>query len=369
MSRNHDAARPAPGARARARDLGLRLGLLPTGPLNAITDVAGVRVGHATVRHGQPPGGPGLGPARTGVSAIWPGEGIGQVGYPAGMHVLNGFGELTGAEVVREIGGIATPIVLTNTLGVGVAYDAVARYLIDRFPALMSAGDLVTPVVGECNDAYLNDAIGLHVRAEHVWAALDQAAGGPVAEGDVGAGTGMACFSFKGGIGTASRRLPASLGGHTVGALALANFGNRAYLTIGGTAVGQACPDPRWQGQAFPPDPGSCILVLATDAPLSALQLRRLAGRGPLGLARLGSYGSNGSGEIALAFSTGYTVPFGGRSLAVELVSDWAIDPLFAAAVEATEEAVVNCLCQAHTTTGLRGRTVEAMPLDWIAAG
>jgi D-aminopeptidase len=153
-----------------------------------------------------------------------------------------------------------------------------------------------------------------------------------------------------------------------VGALVLANFGNRAYLTIGGRAVGQAYPHPRWQGEAFPPDPGSCIVILATDAPLSGLQLRRLAGRAALGLARLGSYGSNGSGEITLAFSTGYTIPFGGPSLAVELVSDWVIDPVFAAAVEATEEAVVNCLCQAHTTTGLFGRTVEAMPLDWIGA-
>jgi D-aminopeptidase len=353
--------------RGRARDLGLKLGLLEPGPLNAITDVAGVRVGHSTVIHGDLPGGFGQGPARTGVTAIWPSDHLERGGVPAGKHILNGMGEVTGLEEIHEVGHILTPIVLTNTLSVGLAYDAVARYLIERNPQLMADGAVLVPVVGECNDGYLNDAHGMHVHRAHVYEALDSATSGPVAEGCVGSGTGMVCFGFKGGIGTSSRQLPANLGGYTIGALTMTNFGRRPWLTIGGVPVGQLYPDPRYEGQPFmPPEKGSCIVVIATDAPLSIGQLNRVAQRAGMGLARVGSYAGNGSGDIIVSFSTAYDLPHEDRSYTVELVNDPAIDPIFAATIEATEEAIVNSLCMAETTTGLLGRTVEAMPLDWI---
>lgn len=353
--------------RGRARDLGLKLGLLDPGPLNAITDVAGVRVGHSTVMHGDPPGGFGQGPARTGVTAIWPSDHLERGAVPAGKHILNGMGEVTGLEEIHEVGHILTPIVLTNTLSVGLAYDAVARYLIERNPTLMDGGAVLVPVIGECNDGYLNDAHGMHVHTDHVVEALDTAAGGSVTEGCVGSGTGMVCFGFKGGIGTSSRKLPESLGGYTIGALTMTNFGRRPWLNIGGVPVGQRYPDPRYEGRPFMlAESGSCIVVIATDAPLTSWQLSRVAQRGGMGLARVGSYAGNGSGDILLAFSTAYDLPHDGRTYAVELVNDAAIDPIFAATIEATEEAIVNSLCMAETTTGLFGRTVEAMPLDWI---
>lgn len=355
--------------RGRARDLGLKLGLLEPGPLNAITDVAGVRVGHSTVIHGDVPGGFGQGPARTGVTAIWPSDHLERGGVPAGKHILNGTGEVTSLEEIHELGRIGTPIVLTNTLSVGLAYDAVARYLIERNPALMAGGAVLVPVVGECNDGHLNDAHGMHVRAEHVYEALDSATSGPVAEGCVGSGTGMVCFGFKGGIGTSSRKLPEHLGGYTVGVLTMTNFGRRPFLTIGGEPIGQRYPDPSYEGQPFmPAEKGSCIVIIATDAPLTSWQLSRVAQRGGMGLARVGSYAGNGSGDILVAFSTAYDLPNEDRTYSVELVNDAAIDPIFAATIEATEEAIVNSLCMAETTTGLLGRTVEAMPLDWIAS-
>lgn len=354
--------------RGRTRELGLKLGLLDPGPLNAITDVAGIRVGHCTVVHGDTPGGFGNGPARTGVTAIWPGDGLLRGGVPAGKHLLNGTGEMTGLEEVHELGHILTPIVLTNTLGVGLAYDATARYMIERYPELLKGGQVLIPVVGECNDGYLNDAHGMHVEREHVYVALDAMSDGPVAEGCVGSGTGMTCFGFKGGIGTSSRKLSAELGGYTVGVLAMTNFGERSFLNVAGVPVGQRYPHAGTSGAPFDdPDDGSCIVVIATDAPLTSWQLSRVAQRGGLGLARVGSYSGNGSGDILLAFSTAYALPESGSSYTVTLVSDSAIDPIFAAAVEATEEAIVNSLCMAETTTGLLGRTVEAMPLDWIA--
>jgi D-aminopeptidase len=354
--------------RGRARELGLHLGLLDPGPLNAITDVTGVRVGHCTVVHGDPPGGFGKGPARTGVTAIWPGDGILRGSVPAGKHLLNGTGEMTGLEEVHELGAIQTPIVLTNTMSVGLAYDATARYMIERYPEKLAGGQVLIPVAAECNDGHLNDAHGMHVKHEHVYAALDAMSDGPVAEGCVGSGTGMICFGFKGGIGTSSRKLSAEFGGYTIGVLVMTNFGERPFLNIAGTPVGQRYPHPGTSGAPFDdPDDGSCIVVIATDAPLTSWQLSRVAQRGGLGLARVGSFSGNGSGDIILAFSTAYALPESAPSYTVTLVSDAGIDPIFAAAVEATEEAIVNSLCMAETTTGLLGRTVEAVPLDWIA--
>jgi D-aminopeptidase len=358
--------------RARARDLGLKLGLMSPGPLNAITDVAGVRIGHCTVIEGDPPGGYGRGPARTGATAIWPGDHLERGGFPAGKHILNGTGEVTSLEEIHELGRMLTPIVLTNTMSVGIAYDAVCRYLIEHEPARMADGGVIIPVIGECNDGWLNDAHGMHLTREHVYEALRTASSGPVAEGCVGSGTGMICFGFKGGIGTSSRLLDPAQGGYTVGVLAMTNFGRRPWLTIGGYPVGQRYPMAPMRRQAVetPPeqDSGSCIVVIATDAPLTSRQLDRIAQRGGMGLARVGSYAGNGSGDIIVAFSTAYRLPEedAARTYPVELVNDGAIDPLFGAAIEATEEAIVNSLCMAETTTGLLGRTIEAMPLEWI---
>ncbi|MFL5762129.1 MAG: P1 family peptidase [Thermomicrobiales bacterium] len=351
--------------RPRARDLGISIGLLPPGPLNAITDVADVRVGHSTVIWGDPPGGPRQGPARTGVTAIWPGEDLFAGPVPAGYDILNGTGEVTGLQQIHELGLIDTPILLTSTLAVGMVAHATCAYLIENDSGLLQSGDVFIPIVGECNDADLNDAYGLHVKPEHVYEALSSATSGPVVEGCVGGGTGMICYEFKGGIGTSSRVLAAEDGGYTVGVLLMCNFGRRPRLAIAGKPVGQWLPleEPIRSGGADA-DPGSCIVVVATDAPLTNHQLNRIAKRAGLGLARTGSFASNGSGEIIISFSTGYRMPRAGLTYAVELVRDDAINSLFAATVEATEEAVINALCAATTTTGIGGHVVEAIPID-----
>jgi D-aminopeptidase len=351
--------------RPRARDLGIKIGLLPPGPLNAITDIAGVRVGHSTVVWGDPPGGHLKGPARTGVTAIWPGDKLFGNPIPAGYDILNGTGEVTALQQIHEQGLIDTPIMLTNTLAVGMVCHATCTYLIENNPEHLPTGDVFIPVVGECNDAHLNDAFGLHVKPEHVYEALSSATSGPVVEGCVGGGTGMICYEFKGGIGTSSRILPEENGGYTVGVLVMSNFGRRPRLTIAGKPVGQWLPveEPVYEGGADE-DPGSCIVVVGTDAPLTNHQLNRLAKRAGLGLGRTGSFASNGSGEIIVSFSTGYRFPGNGLTYTVELVRDDEINSLFAATVEATEEAVINSLCAATTTTGIHGNKVAAIDGD-----
>lgn len=350
--------------RVRARDLGLSFGYFDPGELNAITDVPGVRVGHETVWFGEPSDPRGAGPARTGVTAIWPVAQMGEGGIPAGCAIINGAGEMTGLEEAAELGRINTPIVLTNTMGVGMAYHATCSYLIDNDPQIVIDRDVRIPIIGECNDAYLNDVLGLHVKAGHVHAALESATSGPVAEGAVGAGTGMRCFQYKGGIGTSSRVLPEKFGGYTVGVLVLANYGLRRFLTMDGLPIG------RWlevsENRSMPADPGSCIVIVGTNAPLTSGQLNRVAKRAGLGLARTGSYAGNGSGEIVLSFSTAYGFPTEGSTYVVELLRDALIDPLFAATVEATEEAVMNALCMATTTVGVDGNVAEALPLDRV---
>jgi D-aminopeptidase len=347
-------------ARPRARDLGVAPGVFPPGPLNAITDVAGVRVGQVTVVEGDA--------VRTGVTAILPhGGNLFQDKVASGVFVGNAFGKLAGSTQVEELGTIETPIVLTTTLGVGTAVEAVVALTLD----LEGNADVrsVNAVVGETNDGGLNDGRGRHVTRDHVLAAIRGATGGPVAEGSVGAGTGTVCFGWKGGIGTSSRVVPAAYGGFTVGVLVQTNFGG--VLTIDGVPVG------RELGRyAFGPQPGagrgdgSCMIVAATDAPLDARDLRRLAARAVFALARTGSSYSNGSGDYAIAFSTspearsrhGETAP---RSRA--LLPAEAVSPLFEAVLEATEEAVYNSLFRATTVSG-RGTTVEAIPLDRVRA-
>ncbi len=357
--------------RPRARELGIALGTLATGPLNAITDVSGVRVGHATVRRGDGPLVRGVGPVRTGVTAIMPhGDDLFAWKVPAAAEVFNGFGKTIGLVQVAELGQLETPILLTNTLSVGRVADALVGWMIGRHPAIGVTTGTVNPVVAECNDGYLNDIGGRHLGEAEVRAALDSAVAGPVPEGNLGAGTGMSAFGFAGGIGTASRRVVADGVNWLVGALVLANFGRRADLTIAGVPVGRALAHP-----AAPPPPGtagaggaggdvdrergSVIIVLATDAPLDARQLGRLARRVPLGLARTGSYGGHGSGDLAIAFSTADRIPhYSGpptRGVTVLDEQHAILDDLFRAVVEATEESVINALCAAHpvaTTTG-----------------
>ncbi len=319
-------------SRSRARDLGIAPGIYKPGPLNAITEVAGVRVGHVTLIEGEN--------VRTGVTAILPHSGnIFREKVPAAIVVGNGFGKLVGSTQVEELGVLETPIVLTNTLAVWTAAEALADYVL----ALLGNEDVrsVNPVVGETNDGTLNDIRGHHVRKEHVLEALRKARGGPVEEGAVGAGTGTIAFGWKGGIGTSSR-LAAT---HTLGALVQTNYGGR--LTVDGVPVGRA-------GMPIPQD-GSCMMVLATDAPLDARQLKRLARRALFGLALTGSSGGHGSGDYVIAFSTARDKP---------PLADDSLSPLFQAAIEATEEAIYNSLLKATTMRGLDGRKVEALPVD-----
>ena len=365
----------------RARDLGIVIGEGTPGPLNGITDVAGVRVGHATLISGEGPLVVGKGPVRTGATVIVTHDGdVWAEPLFAGAATLNGNGEVTGLEWVRESGLLTGPIGITNTNDVGKVRDA----LISSAAASHDPGAVywVLPVAGETYDGQLNDIAGRHVQAEHVAAALEAASGGAVAEGNVGGGTGMICHEFKGGIGTASRRLPAALGGWTVGVLVQANYGRRGLLRIDGVAVGEEVPVSEvpspWgqQRQGISaaeraPGAGSIVGIVATDAPLLPHQCARIARRAPLGVARTGGLGSTSSGDIFLAFATGNRgmppteqEPDGERVLSVRGLTDRALDPLFEATVEATEEAIVNALVAADTMTGRDGITAHRLPHD-----
>ena len=346
--------------RPRAREFGLVVGVLPTGPLNAITDVAGVKVGQVTLFEGKD--------VRTGVTAVLPhGGNIFQDKVPAGISVANGYGKLTGVTQVGELGTLETPIVLTNTLSIPTAADAVIDWTLGL--AGNERVESVNPVVGETNDGWLNDIRGRHVTKTHVLEAIRTASEGPVAEGAVGAGTGTTCFGYKGGIGTASRRLPESRGGFTVGVLVQTNFGG--VLIIHGVPF-----DKRDTGAGAavagmdPAGDGSCMIVVATDAPLVARNLERLAKRALLGIARTGGYYSNGSGDYAVAFSTAASVRVPHRSPSptrtATLLRDESVSPLFQAAAEAAEEAILNSLFKAVRTEGKDGHTAEALPLDRV---
>lgn len=346
--------------RPRLRELGVEPGIFPAGPKNAITDVAGVRVGHRTLVRGDS--------VRTGVTAILPhGGNLFQSKVPAAVYVGNGFGKAAGFLQVQELGNLETPIVLTNTLAVGTAMEAVAGWTLEQ-PGNQEVRS-VNAVVGETNDGFLNDIRGRHVTAADVRAAIAAASDGPVEEGSVGAGTGTVAFGWKGGIGTSSRVVPKSLGGWTVGALVQTNFGG--VLTIDGVPVGERLGQyPFKEDLEKERGDGSCMIVLATDAPLSSRNLERLAKRAVLGLARTGSFLSNGSGDFVIAFSTRNPVPFEtkDRVLAVEELHNDAISPLFLAAVEAVEEAVYNSLLKATGVTGHQGHTIPAIPVDEVRA-
>lgn len=344
----------------RLRDLGVTIGVLPVGHSNTLTDVPGVRVGHTTLIRGDN--------VRTGVTAIWPHEGnpLTERVY-AGISLLNGYGEMTTRSVIDEIGLLASPIVLTGTGSVGAALDATTRYLAREYPQ-QTRDEVPIPLVAECDDGFLHDHLTFAVARDDVWAALDTASTKPVVEGCVGAGTGMALFQFKGGIGSASRRLSTDAGEFTLGVLVQTNFGRRHRLTVAGVPVGQALTD------LMPENPtpeGSCIVVVATDAPLHAHTLKRVAKRAGLGLARTGSTAGDGSGEIILAFSTAQRLPLkapSGRHAITVLAEGGygtvGLNLLFEATVDATEEAVINALLAATTTTGRSGRVLHAAPHD-----
>jgi D-aminopeptidase len=349
-------------AKPRARALGVPFDGTP-GPLNAITDVAGVEVGHATIVRGDGPLVVGKGPVRTGVTAIWP---RGKVWQPvfAGWFAGNGFGEMTGAPWVVEGGVLGGPVMITGTYSVGAVRDAVNSWFQEVAKREIPWHQ---PVVGETSDAFLNDGLGQHVTRAHVFEALNSARGGVVPEGNVGGGTGMVAHGFKGGIGTASRRVGTNL----LGVLVQANYGTREQLTIAGVPVGREIAGAERMRGARPPADrdGSIIVVVATDAPLLPHQLERLARRVPMGIARLGSVASNGSGDIFIAFSTGNTGAAAETGVTpLAWLPNGDLTPFFEATIQATEEAIVNALVAAETMVGINGNTVPALPTDQLRA-
>src|SRR5512134_607590 len=361
---------PTPEPRVRARDLGIPLGRYRTGKWNAITDVAGVKVGHSTIVRGA--AGPlrvGKGPVRTGVTAILPNPAnVFQERVVGGGFILNGAGEVSGMTQLLEWGLLETPIFLTNTLSVGAVSDAAVKWMVERFPGIGDEHDVIIPIVGECDDSWLNDIAGRHVRDEHVYEALRTASDGPVAEGNVGGGTGMITCDFKAGIGTSSRRLAEALGGYTVGVLLMSNFGVMRQLRVGGLPVGEVLEARYRAAPRRQRSYGSIIAVIATDAPLSTHQLNRIAKRAALGIGRVGSTAMHGSGEIVLAFSTANQVPRETRKMVyrMKILLDQRLDPLYEATIDATEEAILNALCMARDMDGANGNVCAALPLGEV---
>jgi D-aminopeptidase len=350
-----------PQTKQRARDLGIPFEGTP-GRLNSITDVAGVEVGMTTLISGEGKLVVGKGPVRTGVTAVLPRGKDSADQVFAGWFTLNGNGEMTGTTWVEESGFLEGPVMITNTHSVGVVRDAVIAWQMRRQGKTFQPWSL--PVVAETWDGFLNDINGFHVRPEHVVHALDGARSGEVAEGNVGGGTGMVAHQFKGGTGTASRKLDAAGGGYTVGVLVQANYGTRSGLTIAGVPVGKEIAD-LMPKEGAPADTGSIIVVIATDAPLLPHQLKRLARRASLGIAKNGGIGGNSSGDIFIAFSTAN--PGAGKdagAVGLQMLSNGRINPLFAATVQATEEAIINAMVAAETMTGVNGNTVYAIPHD-----
>jgi D-aminopeptidase len=371
MFGNSSVAQEKKTAKPRARDLGVPFDGTP-GPLNAITDVAGVTVGHITLISGEGKLVVGKGPVRTGVTAVFPrGKDSSDAGVFAGWWSLNGNGEMTGTTWVEESGFLIGPVMITNTHSVGVVRDAVIQWTVAHGKAGPSDDWWSLPVVAETWDGWLNDINGFHVTPEHAFHALDTAHGGPVEEGAVGGGTGMICNGFKGGIGTSSRKLSAKEGGYTIGVLVQCNYGSRQNFRVAGMPVGREIPseDP----YAFAPDDiterGSIIVIVATDAPLLPHQLKRLARRVSLGLGRDGSISGNGSGDIFIAFSTSNQGAAAvDHVVDLKMVPNDLMNPIFAATVEATEESVINAMVAATSMTGIDNHHVTALPHDQLRA-
>jgi D-aminopeptidase len=356
-------ATTATGNRCRLRDLDVRLGGYPTGPNNAITD-AGVLVGHTTLIEGEGALIPGKGPVRTGVTVVIPHRGdIWNQRPSAGHFVLNGNGSMTGLDWIKESGLLEGPIALTNTHSVGDVYSGLIRWMQNKYPNIGTEEDTYLPIVGECDDSPLNDIRGMHVKSAHVISALDGASAGPVPEGSVGAGTGMTCYEFKGGIGTSSRVVKIGDKEFTVGVLVNCNHGGRDQLKILGAPIGQHLEEEL----ATKHVEGSITIIVATDAPLSSRQLDRVAKRAAMGLALTGATANHASGDFVVAFSNGRLVPrTSGDTLTLPELSDDNITEFFVATVEATEEAVLNSLCAADTLAGRDGNVSPALPLDRV---
>lgn len=347
--------------RGRARDHDVVIGTLPTGKHNAITDVAGVRVGHFTLVHDDPTC------ARTGVTVILPNDDrIFHERVIGNAFVLNGAGELAGITQLHEWGLIETPIALTNTMSVGTCSRGVVDYMLARHTDIGDAADVVIPIVGECDDSWLNDVSAQHVRPEHVTRAIEWASSGAVAEGSVGAGTGMICCDLKSGIGTSSRVIAIGDEDFTLGAMVLSNFGLLEQLRIDGFPLGKHLAETGWVKDRRKSNYGSIICVVATDAPLTPHQLGRIAKRAALAVGRCGSTAYHGSGEIMMAFSTGNVVPRNPdvRRFSWDVLADHAIDPLYQATVDTVEESILNALFAADTMTGRYGRVVPGLPVD-----
>lgn len=343
----------------RARDLGIKIGVFETGELNAITDVKGVTIGHKTLIQGEN--------IRTGVTAIIPHQkNLYQYKVPAAIYIGNGFGKLTGYSQVKELGNIETPIILTNTLNVPVAAEALISYTLNQKENHEVRS--VNAVVGETNDGYLNDIRGRHLKEEDVFEAIENAKEGPVAEGNVGAGTGTVCFGFKGGIGTSSRKIPEALGGYTVGVLVQTNFGG--VLEINGVPVGQELKKFIYDNITLNNVDGSCMIVVITDAPLHSRNLERVAKRAMLGLAKTGGIASNGSGDYVIALSVNEhnikSLSLDSKLYQSTILKNEAMTPVFLATIEATEEAIINSLFAAETMKGRNKRVIESIPKERV---
>jgi D-aminopeptidase len=357
--------------RLRARALGIEIGRYQPGRYNAITDVPGVRVGHTTVIRGRGDLRVGRGPIRSGVTAILPStEDIFEHRLPASGFVLNGAGEVAGLTQLMEWGLLESPIMLTNTLSVGAVSEATWRLMLEQHPEMGTECDVAIPIVGECDDSWLNDAAGGHIKPRHVRDAIGSATSGSVTEGCVGAGTGMVTCDFAGGIGTSSRQLPRTEGGYTVGVLVLSNFGRMQDLRVDGLPIGEAlAADYATHIKRFR-SYGSIIAVVATNAPLLSNQLHQVCKRVALGIGRAGSSSAFESGEIVVGFSTANRVPRSSRKRVqrLEALIDRAINPVFQAAIEATEEAILNAVCMGDTTEGHSGHVAPGLPLNKVRA-
>ena len=348
----------------RARDIGLyHIWSISIGPKNSITDVNGVLVGHVTLIKGSGKLIPGHGPIRTGVTIILPHTGnIFREKLPAAIHVINGFTKAIGLIQVEELGFIESPIALTNTLNIGLVADGVIEYSIERNPDIGISTSTINPIVLECNDGYLNDIQGRHVKQHHVIEAIERASSN-VVEGSIGAGTGTIAFGFKGGIGTSSRKVDIGTETYMVGVLVQSNFGRKEDLTIAGVPIGKYLPKKGIETDMK----GSINIIIATNAPLTPRQLKRLAKRASNGLARVGNYTYNGSGEVVLAFSTAYRIPHDKtQKLSIDIIPDRYLNPLFRAVVEATEEAVLNSIFMAKTMDGRDNHIVNSIPINEV---
>lgn len=352
--------------RSRARDIGIRIGDLDTGSYNNITDVSGVKVGHVTLIEGSGELVVGKGPIRTGVTAILPHEGnVFQEKVKAAAHIINGFGKSIGIIQINELGTIETPILLTNTLNVGIVADALIEYMLEQNDDIGITTGTVNPLVGECNDGYLNDIQGRHVKRKHVFDAIKAASTGLIEEGAVGAGTGMTAFDFKGGIGSSSRIIPIENKNYTLGVLALTNFGRCKDLRIDGVHIGKKLQNFIKSNNN---SEGSIIVVIATDAPLSSRQLGRICRRATLGIARTGSIVGHGSGDIVIGFSTAIKIPhYSNQIIQIEKrIMDENLNPFFEATIEATEEAIVNSLLKSDTMEGRDNNTAIGIPVEQV---